>query len=45
MLDTRELDVCATVCREILREYGGRIWSEQEAEQEEIVSVALPLVE
>ncbi len=44
-LDTRELDVCATVCREILREYGGRIWSEQEAEQEEIVSLALPLVE
>ena len=45
MLDTRELDVCATLCREILREYGGRIWSEQEAEQEEIVSLALPLVE
>ena len=44
-LDTRELDVCAAVCREVLREYGGRIWSAQEAEQEEIVSLALPLVE
>ena len=44
-LDTREQDVCITVCREVLREHGGRIWTEQEAEQEEIVFLALPQVE
>ena len=44
-LDTREQDVCIAVCREILREHGGRIWNEQEAEQEEIVYLALPQVD
>jgi hypothetical protein len=44
-LDTRDQDVCIAVCREILLEHGGRIWIEQEAEQEEIVYLVLPLVE
>jgi signal transduction histidine kinase len=44
-LGTREQDVCIAVCREVLREHGGRIWNEQEAEQEEIVFLALPQVE
>lgn len=44
-LDTREQDVCIAVCREVLREHGGRIWTEQEAGQEEIVYLALPQVE
>jgi signal transduction histidine kinase len=44
-LDTREQDVCIAVCREVLREHGGRIWNEQEAEQGEIVYLALPQVE
>src|SRR5258708_10599671 len=44
-LDTREQDVCIAVCREVLREHGGRIWNEQEAEQEEVVYLALPQVE
>jgi signal transduction histidine kinase len=45
MLGTREQDVCIAVCREVLREHGGRIWNEQEAEQEEVVFLALPQVE
>jgi signal transduction histidine kinase len=44
-LGTRDQDVCIAVCREVLREHGGRIWNEQEAEQEEIVYLALPQVE
>jgi len=44
-LDPRDLDVCRAVIRMILREHGGRMWSEQEAEQEEIVVLTLPLVE
>jgi signal transduction histidine kinase len=44
-LDTRGQDVCIAVCREVLREHGGRIWNEQKAEQEEVVYLALPQVE
>jgi signal transduction histidine kinase len=33
------------VCREVLQEHGGRIWNEQGGEQEEIVFLALPLLE
>lgn len=41
--DDREL--CFAICREVLQEHGGRIWNEQGGEQEEIVFLALPLVE
>ena len=44
-LGKREQDVCIAVCREVLQEHGGRIWSERKAKQEEIVYLALPQVE
>jgi signal transduction histidine kinase len=37
-------DVCVALSDGILREHGGRLWSEQEAEQREAVYAALPLV-
>jgi len=44
-LGKRDQDACIAICREVLREHGGRIWNEQEAEQKEIVYLALPQVE
>jgi signal transduction histidine kinase len=44
-LDPRDLDICKVLCRAILYEHGGRMWIEQEAEQEEIVVLTLPLME
>jgi signal transduction histidine kinase len=40
----RGQDVCVALCGGILREHGGRLWSEQGAEQREVVWAALPLV-
>lgn len=44
MLDERGQDICVALGGGILREHGGRLWSEQEAEQREVVYAALPLV-
>lgn len=43
-LDERDRDLCMALCSAILREHGGRYWSEQEAEQREVVYIVLPLV-
>ncbi|HEX4203522.1 MAG TPA: hypothetical protein VHZ51_04865 [Ktedonobacteraceae bacterium] len=40
-----EEDLCVALCDEIMREHGGRIWHEQDADQREIVYVSLPLIE
>lgn len=45
VLGQGDLEVCLALCREVLQEHGGRIWSEQEGEQEGTISLALPLVE
>ena len=42
-LHASEVEICSTLCREVLHEYGGRIWIERAGDQEEIVSLALPL--
>jgi len=45
VLSQSDREICLAVCREVLQEHGGRIWNEQGGEQEEIVFLALPLVE
>ena len=45
LLSPEERELCFAICREVLREHGGRIWNEQRGEQGEIVCLALPLVE
>jgi hypothetical protein len=42
-LNAKDREICSTLCREVLREYGGRIWIERTAKQEAIVSLTLPL--
>jgi hypothetical protein len=42
-LNAKDREICSTFCREVLREYGGRSWTERTAKQEEIVSLTLPL--
>ena len=44
MRNGRGQDVCVALGGGILREHGGHLWSEQEAEQREVVYAALPLV-
>jgi len=44
-LGAKDLEICRTFCREVLREHGGRIWIERAADQEEIISLALPLIQ
>ena len=45
VLSPNEREVCFAICREVLQEHGGLIWNEQGGEKEEIVFLALPLVE
>lgn len=43
-LDEKDRDLCIALCGAILREHGGCLGRQQEAEQREVVSIALPLV-
>lgn len=43
-LDEKDRDLCIALCGAILREHGGRLGRQQEAEQREVVSITLPLV-
>lgn len=43
-LGAKDLEICSMFCRDVLRKHGGRIWIERVADQEEIVSLALPLI-
>lgn len=43
-LDEKNRDLCIALCGAIIREHGGRLGRQQEAEQREVVSIALPLV-
>lgn len=43
-LDEKDRDLCLALCGAILREHGGHLERQQEAEQRVVVSIALPLV-
>jgi len=45
VLSQSDREICLAMCRQVLQEHGGRIWSERGGEQEETIFVALPLVE